>query len=195
MRNKLSLVIFTFAFFSLSPIVLGQEGITSIDFHYSGPNHLKNPKIRELLIRINKINDDVLMHIYIDKTKWEDYLKRIASDLASKNKVMEGDSLIITKRNPYEKDSHDTYKLNAQEFESIISSIKLIKSTDISNEFSKNGIHGYSCSIEFGGYSTSIKYQVWSPGQNPNERGIQNFYESCKLILSIAGINPRKVLK
>ncbi|MEW7290118.1 hypothetical protein [Aquimarina sp. 2304DJ70-9] len=194
MKIKLKLIIVILGVSLIQQHLLSQEGINKIVFNYTAPGVLVNPKISKLDIIINKTQDDVIMQVYIDKMTMKDYAEKKAVEIALENAKTKEDSLIISKRKPSEKYSSHIYELTFNEFDNIVNSIVKIQPTEISRLFPENAVDGYSCSIEFGGYSSSITYNVWSPSFKTKKRGIQSFLESCKLILSAAGVNSRKIL-
>jgi hypothetical protein len=50
--------------------------------------------------------------------------------------------------------------------------------------------HWPYATIEFGKYGATIAYGFWNPDELTEDRGISDFFDLCKNIVIIGGLNP-----
>jgi len=89
-----------------------------------------------------------------------------------------------------------TFKISRSEFEKIIKSVKQIKLIDI--KYNPNivsfGADGTTCIIGYGNNSDHVRFSKWSPDYNTESRGLQEFLNSCILILKMVNLDPKEIL-
>ncbi len=172
----------------------GQGGIQTITFNYDGPGHLVQPNYREINITIERVRNYFEINVYTDSKGSLDLVMIEARRRALEAARNREDSIKFLEKMPDEKIAKRTFEISKEEFENIVLSINEIKPSEISKDFGKKFIHGYSCEIQFGDGYNYITYHVHSPGVKGKKRGNPNFSKACRLILEAAGIKPRKAL-
>ena len=86
-----------------------------------------------------------------------------------------------------------TFNLEKIEFDKIVVAVKKINCGDISNGLNFTGLDGTTCMISYGGISTGISYEVWTPNYDTKKRNLEDYMEACKLILMKAKLNPKEI--
>jgi hypothetical protein len=87
-----------------------------------------------------------------------------------------------------------TFKITKIEFEHITQSILQIDGNAIAKSLNFTGLDGTICSIEFGNFQNTVSYSVWSPHYKTEERHLEIFLETFKLILKMGNFDPKKIL-
>jgi hypothetical protein len=87
-----------------------------------------------------------------------------------------------------------SFTISKSEFVKIVNSLALIKSSDIISTIVFFALDGTTCSIKFGDFNNTITYTAWSPDYNTKERKLVDFLEAFKLVLSVAKLDPSKIL-
>jgi len=92
-----------------------------------------------------------------------------------------------------------THYIDKEQYDRIIESVKTINPNDICQNLLTEktwiGNDGYMCKLSCGTYLNQIVMDIWSPTSDTKERNLQPFLAVCKEILSLAGLNPKKILK
>ncbi|MCK8521865.1 hypothetical protein M0D21_09825 [Aquimarina sp. D1M17] len=166
-----------------------------IVFKYGYAGALINPEYQKIVITIEKIDSYYEVIVHLDKNGLEELAIKEILRNSLKTDQTGKDSIRLMEKMPRSKVLDYSLEISENEYWRIVNAIKKIKPTEIVNSLGKNYIHGYSCEIQYGDAFGHIKYKIHSPKFNGEKRGNPNFSNACKLILEIANIKPRKVLK
>ncbi len=55
------------------------------------------------------------------------------------------------------------------------------------------GLDGTNATIKFGKYGATIAYSFWNPEDLTEDRGLSDFFDLCKSIVMIGGLNPVEI--
>jgi len=91
------------------------------------------------------------------------------------------------------------YYINKRQYDNLLESLKTINPNNICENLLMEetwiGYDGYMCKLSCGTYLNQIVMNIWSPTSYTTKRNLKSFLAVCKEILSLAGLNPKKILK
>lgn len=85
------------------------------------------------------------------------------------------------------------YRISRTDYDQIISTIESIQYSETMNHFNTTGTDGTMCILEYGSWQNSIKLSIWSPDADTKNRKLEEFLETCKLILWSAQLDPKEI--
>jgi len=110
-------------------------------------------------------------------------------------------SFVVVHSKPLNNDAEWRYSkidtvifINSTTFEKLAKSLNSLDKIDI-NKAHKEGLDGYSCSIEYGAKGKNKSYSFWSPTNDTKKRGLTEFLNLCEQLLDISGLNKKKIME
>ncbi len=91
-------------------------------------------------------------------------------------------------------DLDTAFKITSFQFEAIVESIIKIKSKDIIESMKYMGVDGSTSTIEFGNYQNFISYKIWEINSDVNNRKLNDYLNTCKLIFKTCNVEIKKYL-
>jgi hypothetical protein len=87
-----------------------------------------------------------------------------------------------------------TFTIDNNLFTELVNEVIALNKIDLSKAFSIGGYDGTYCTIQFGGNGNSIRYSFWSPNCLTEERGITNFLNLSRKIISTSGLESESII-
>lgn len=92
-----------------------------------------------------------------------------------------------------------TFVVSDEEFTKIFNSLSELSSEDIFTGMDTSDpylpAYGGRVRLEYGSFEGSISFEIWSPWKETENRGLTNYVQVCKQIISTGNEDPRKVLR
>jgi len=87
-----------------------------------------------------------------------------------------------------------SYVIENKIFEEIAIKVKNLEKIDLNKAY-EIGADGSTCTISFGGNGKEISYSFWIPEVDTEKRGLTDFYNLCKEIISICKLDLKQILE
>jgi hypothetical protein len=79
-------------------------------------------------------------------------------------------------------------------FEELTNQVLLLTKIDLNRAlFLGAGLDGTASTIEFGKYGATVAYKFWDPDYLTDKRGLSVFFDLCKKIIKIGGLDPQEI--
>jgi hypothetical protein len=86
-----------------------------------------------------------------------------------------------------------TKTITNEEYEDLVKEVLNLTKMDLIRPLSLSGYDGYYCSISFGSSGNKITYTFWSPTNGTEYRGLTEFLDLCKKLITIGGLDYEQI--